>query len=204
MRVERLISRPGVGAFALTPGSADTAVLLSLSPGSYTVNLKGVNGAVGDVLAEVYDVSKNNTRLTNLSTLAKINNPGDLLIPGIVVSGANPRTLLVRAVGPGLADFGLTTYLGDPRITVLDGTTTVATNNNWAQGGATGEQATLTAVFPATGAFPLKATNSDAALVTALTPAAYTLQAGAAPVGPNVTNPPAQTGSVLVEVYEVP
>ena len=197
-----------VGAFALPAGSADTALLLQLSPGSYTVNLSGVNGTTGDVLAEVYDVSKNNTRLTNLSTIAKINNEGDLLIPGIVVAGANPRTLMIRAVGPGLADFGLTDYLGDPRITVLDGTRTVATNNNWSQGGATGQAATLTAAFPAVGAFPLKTTNSDAALVTALAPAAYTLQAGAAPVVNNPNNPqaiaPSPTGRVLVEVYEVP
>jgi hypothetical protein len=193
-----------VGAFALRPGSADTAVLLTLAPGAYTVNLSGLNGATGDVLAEVYDVSKNNTRLTNLSTLAKINNPGDLLIPGIVVAGANPRTLLIRAVGPGLQDFGLESYLGDPRITVLNGTATVDTNNNWAQIGVAAQQAALTAVFPAVGAFPLKVTSSDAALVTALAPAAYTLQAGAAPVGAQQVAPPAPTGSVLVEVYEVP
>jgi hypothetical protein len=210
-----------VGAFQLPAGSADTALLLQLAPGSYTVNLKGLNGTTGDVLAEVYDVSKNATRLTNLSTLAKINNTGDLLIPGIVVAGANPRTLMVRAIGPGLADFGITTYLGNPRIAVLttganNTTTTVATNTNWAGLGVVAgtagagalsslsQQATLTAAFPLVGAFPLKTTNADAALITALTPANYTLQAGAAPVGANQANPPSQTGSVLVEVYEVP
>lgn len=201
-----------VGAFALAAGDRDAAVLLTLDPGPYTVTMKGLNGTTGDVLAEVYDVSKNGTRLTNLSTLAKINTEGDLLVPGIVVEGANPRTLLVRAVGPGLSDFGIpaSALLGDPRITVLNSNSppqTVATNNNWAQGGATGGAVTLAAVFPAVGAFALKATNSDAALVTALTPGAFTLQAGAAPVAPNapagtpVANP---TGTVLVEVYEVP
>jgi hypothetical protein len=43
-----------------------------------------VNGSVGDVLAEVYDVTKNNTRLTNLSTLASINEDGAVLLPAIV------------------------------------------------------------------------------------------------------------------------
>ncbi len=205
----------GVGAFALVSGDLDTAVLLTnLAPGSYTATIKGVNGATGDVLAEVYDVTKNNTRLTNLSTLAKIATEGDLLIPGIVVQGANPRTLVVRAVGPGLGDFGLPaeSVLTDPRITVLNAAgATVDTNNNWyaLAGGAvsTATQA-LNAVFPAVGAFPLKVTNAaDAALVTALTNGNFTLQAGAAPVP---ANPPAgattpnATGSVLVEVYEVP
>jgi hypothetical protein len=197
-----------VGAFALATGDLDTAVLLSnLAPGSYTATIKGVNGSIGDVLAEVYDVSKNATRLTNLSTLAKIAEDGDFLIPGIVIQGANPRTLVVRAVGPGLSDFGLpaAAILTDPRISVLNAAgATVDTNNNWTQGGA----ATLTAVFPAVGAFPLKTTNAaDAALVTALTAGNFTLQAGAAPVPANLpagTTAPNPTGSVLVEVYEVP
>lgn len=197
----------GVGAFALAPGSLDTAVLLSnLLPGSYTATLKGVNGSTGQVLAEVYDITKNATRLTNLSTLAKIADDGDLLIPGIVVQGANPRTLVVRAIGPGLSDFGLpaAAILTDPRISVLNAAgATLDTNNNWTLGSI----ATLAAVFPAIGAFPLKVANAaDAALVTSVTAGNYTLQAGAAPVtvgtiGGVTVNP---TGSVLVEVYEVP
>ena len=197
-----------VGAFALTAGDLDTAVLLTnLAPGSYTATITGVNGATGDVLAEVYDVSKNTTRLTNLSTLARIADDGDLLIPGIVVQGAAPRTLVVRAIGPGLGDFGLPAevVLTDPRITVFNATgATVDTNNNWTQGGV----ATLTAVFPAVGAFPLKLANAaDAALVTSVNAGNYTLQAGAAPVAANApagTAVPNPTGSVLVEVYEVP
>ena len=200
----------GVGAFALAPGDLDTAVLLTnLAPGSYTATIKGINGSTGDVLAEVYDVSKNSTRLTNLSTIAQIANPGDLLIPGIVIQGTAPRTLLVRAVGPGLSDFGIpaNAVVTDPLISVLNATGgSVDSNNNWTQGGA----ATLTAVFPVVGAFPLKTANpSDAALVTAITAGNYTLQAGAAPINPNApVNPNAAavnaTGTVLVEVYEVP
>ncbi len=200
----------GVGAFALTAGDLDTAVLLTnLAPGSYTATIKGINGSTGDVLAEVYDVSKNSTRLTNLSTIAQIANPGDLLIPGIVIQGTAPRTLLVRAVGPGLGDFGIpaNAVVTDPLISVLNAAgTAVDTNNNWTPGGT----ATLTAVFPAVGAFPLKLTNpSDAALVTSVTAGNYTLQAGAAPINPNApVNPNAAavnaTGTVIVEVYEVP
>jgi hypothetical protein len=194
----------GVGAFALTPGSLDSALLLQLDPGSYTATIRGIGGAIGDVLAEVYDVSRNGTRLTNLSTLSKITNDGDLLIPGIVVAGNNPRTLMVRAVSQGLRSFGLgaDAVLGDPRIVVLNGQTVVSNNNNWAQAGT----ATLTAAFPAVGAFPL--TNAaDSALLEALTPGSYTLQAGATPLAANLpagTVVPNQTGAVLVEVYEVP
>ncbi len=200
-----------VGAFALTAGDLDTALLLTLDPGTYTANIKGLNGSVGDVLAEIYDVSRNGTRLTNLSTLAKISADGELLIPGIVIIGNNPRTLVVRAVAQGLSDFGIpaANLLGDARISILTtgpngAAQTVGTNNNWAQTSA----ATLTAAFPAVGAFPLRAA-SDAAIIDALAPGSYTLQAGAAPVanGPGGQAPvtvPNQTGSVLVEVYEVP
>jgi hypothetical protein len=193
-----------IGAFALEAGSGDAAVLVTLDPGTYTANLKGLSGATGDVLAEIYDVSRNGTRLTNLSTLARINQEGDLLIPGIVVAGTSPRTLLVRAVSQGLRDFGIPAeaVLGDPRISVLEGNQTVDTNNNWMQT----NQAVLTAAFPAVGAFPLR-NASDAALLNPLAPGSYTLQAGAAPLPPQ---PPANfvapnlTGSVLVEVYELP
>ena len=195
-----------VGAFTLAAGDLDAAVLLTnLAPGSYTATITGVNGAIGDVLAEVYDVSKNNTRLTNLSTLAKVAEDGDLVIPGIVVQGANPRTIVARAVGPGLGAFGLPAdaIITDPRISVLNSTgATIDTNNNWAQAGA----ATLNAVFPAVGAFGLTANSADAALVTALTAGNFTLQAGAAPVPANAAGAttPNATGTVLVEVYEVP
>lgn len=193
-----------VGAFALAPGSLDAAVVLQFDPGSYTATLSGVGGAVGEALAEVYDVSRGTARLSNLSTLSRINSEGDLLVPGIVVFGNNPRTLVVRAVAQGLRDFGIgaDSVLGDPRISILSGQQTVATNNNWAQAGT----ATLTAAFPAVGAFPLR-NATDAALLEALAPGAYTLQAGATPLPaqlPAGTVLPNQTGMILVEVFEVP
>jgi sugar lactone lactonase YvrE len=46
-----------VGAFALDPNSADSAMLVSLPAGSYTVEVVGLNGATGIALAEVYDAN---------------------------------------------------------------------------------------------------------------------------------------------------
>ncbi|MBL9213000.1 MAG: hypothetical protein JNL92_21240, partial [Opitutaceae bacterium] len=188
-----------VGAFALPPGSLDSALLVTLEPGTYLATISGLNGTVGDVLGELYDVSRNGTRLTNISVLASVSSAGDVVIPGLAIAGNNPRTLLVRAVGPSLAALGLpdTALLPDPRLTVFSGNQAIANNNNWAQAGA----ATLTAVFPRAGAFPL-ADASDAALVSALAPGSYTLQAGSAPAAGTTTA--TGTGTVLVEVYEVP
>jgi hypothetical protein len=191
-----------VAAFPLAPGAADSALLLQLDPGSYTATIRGINGTIGEALAEIYDLSRNASRLSNLSVLSRITADGDLLIPGIVIAGNNPRTLVVRAVAQGLTDLGLTSdsVLGDARLAVFNGQLQpVANNNNWAQ--TSGEA--LSAVFPAVGAFPLRAA-SDAAILDALNPGSYTLQAGAAPAGPAAAATVNQTGAVLVEVYEVP
>ncbi len=191
--------------FPLTAAEPDSAILLQLDPGSYTVTLRGLGGTAGQALAEVYDVSRNATRLTNLSVLSRIDESGGLLIPGVVIAGNNPRTVVMRAVGAGLTDLGFTAnnVVADPRLVVLNGQQIVATNNNWAQANA----ASLTAVFPAVGAFPLRAA-ADAALLDALPPGAYTLQAGATPVvtlpGNPITIGPNEIGALLVEVYEVP
>jgi hypothetical protein len=45
-----------VYAFALPTGSADSAMVVTLPPGAYTAQVKGVNGASGVALVEVYSV----------------------------------------------------------------------------------------------------------------------------------------------------
>jgi hypothetical protein len=44
------------GGFALTTGSADSAVLLTLAPGVYTAQVTGANGTTGIALVEAYEV----------------------------------------------------------------------------------------------------------------------------------------------------
>jgi hypothetical protein len=45
-----------VGAFALPAASRDAALLVTLAPGSYTVNVNGVGSTTGVALIEVYEV----------------------------------------------------------------------------------------------------------------------------------------------------
>jgi hypothetical protein len=45
-----------VGAFALVPGGRDAALLVTLAPGGYTVQVSGVDGAAGEALIELYEV----------------------------------------------------------------------------------------------------------------------------------------------------
>ena len=43
-----------MGAFALTAGSGDSAMVVTLPPGSYTAIVSGAGGTTGTALAEVY------------------------------------------------------------------------------------------------------------------------------------------------------
>ena len=192
-----------VGAFALSSGAPDCAVMLTLPPGNYTATIRGINGTIGDVLAEIYDLSRNATRISSLATLARINAVGDLVIPGFVVEGTGPRTLLVRATAPGLAEVGLPpeTLLANPRLTVLGPNNAfIASNDNWTQGDA----AALGAVFASCGAFPLRAANGDSALTGVFNPGAYTVQAASVSTPPGLAGFLAGTGTLLVEIFEVP
>ncbi len=45
-----------VGAFTLTAGSRDAALLVTLSPGNYTVRIEPASGATGTGLVEIYEV----------------------------------------------------------------------------------------------------------------------------------------------------
>jgi hypothetical protein len=44
-----------VGAFALAAGSRDAALLITLQPGNYTIQVTGVNNTMGVALIEIYD-----------------------------------------------------------------------------------------------------------------------------------------------------
>jgi len=48
-----------VGAFPFASGSADSAQLVNLAPGAYTMQVSGAGGTTGVSLAEVYVVPAN-------------------------------------------------------------------------------------------------------------------------------------------------
>jgi hypothetical protein len=43
------------GAFALNPGSKDAAILVTLTPGGYTVQVSGAGDTTGIALVEIYE-----------------------------------------------------------------------------------------------------------------------------------------------------
>ncbi len=181
-----------VGAFPLTPGSRDAALATSLAAGSYTAVIGGAATGAGTALIEIYDTEVSGSftaRITNISTRGQVGF-GEPLLAGFVITGDLRKRVLIRAVGPTLASFGLTGLLADPKIDVLSGTTVVASNNDWTEAAVTAQVAS---VSPAVGAFPLNAGSKDSAIVLQLAPGAYTVQV--AGVG-------ASGGTVLVEIYD--
>lgn len=175
-----------LGAFALGDGSLDAALRVDLS-GLGTVSVNGPEG--GTVLVEVYDIGDNNdTRLANVSARNEVGTGNNILIAGFVVSGADPKNMLIRAVGPGLEPFIGPGFLADPLLKIFDADSNlVATNDNWSP--------SLQPSFDFTGAFSLTNLSLDAAMVVTLPPGAYTAQVSGADGG---------TGQAIVEIYELP
>ncbi len=194
-----------VGAFALPAGSRDAAMLVTLPPGAYTMQVR-TSSESGVALAEIYDASANPQgeyqRLINISSRGTVESGDGVLVGGFVVTGNAPKKMLIRGVGPALAGFGVTGVLADPRLAIYSGATVIARNDDWnapvsvTPNQVTADGAQLAAAASGAGAFALSAGSRDAALIVTLAPGAYTAQVSTAEGG--------GTGVALVEIYEIP
>jgi inosine/xanthosine triphosphate pyrophosphatase family protein len=181
------------GAFALPLDSADSALLISLTPGAYTAEISGLDSTTGVALAEVYEVKSGDPELINISTRAFVNTGSSVEIGGFVVTGSQPAKVLVRAIGPTLSQFGVTGVLAQPSLSVVDSSgNAFASNTGWS---TDANAATVASEMAAVGAFPLPTGSADSVLLLTLTPGAYT----AVVSGVNGTS-----GVALVEVYQAP
>src|SRR5262249_9324956 len=145
--------------------------------------------------------SGNVTTLTNdpvdgRSTRGAVLTGDNVMIAGFIISGDSPKTILIRARGPTLADFGVAHVMHDPFLRLYSGQIVIAQNDNWRD---TQEQAIFATgldpcqPFEAGGKMPTDCSRESAILAT-LNPGAYTaLVSGVA----------GETGVGLVEVYEV-
>ena len=191
-----------VGAFAFpNTSSKDAALYQTLANGLYSARTTGVGGTSGIALAEIYDASGSaqtsaTPRLINISARAPVGTGAGVLIAGFVIEGSSTCRVLIRAVGPTLASYGVGGVLADPKLEVVQTVNGVnvsvpnATNDNW-NGDAQVAQAA-----GSVGAFALSGTTSkDAALFLTLQPGVYS--AIASGVG-------GTSGVALIEIYQVP
>jgi hypothetical protein len=196
-----------LGAFAFKSGSRDSAILVTLPPGSYTAAVSGVGDATGVALVEAYDADADATtsrtrRLVNIATRGQVNTGDDVLIAGLVVAGPGPRTYLIRAVGPtlGHAPFNLKGVLLDPFLQLYQGDRLLHENDDW-DAPLSGMQ-TLRDAASRVGAFALQETRDrspasglDAVMLVTLQPGSYTAK---------VSGFQSATGIALIEIYEMP
>jgi len=113
----------------------------------------------------------------------------NVLTAGFVIDGTGTDTLLIRGVGPGLTQFGVTGVLATPTVTVFDSSgNSIGFDAGW--GGGT----ELASAFAEVGAFGLPAGSADSAILITLPSGNYTVE---------VAGANGSSGVALVEVYEV-
>lgn len=189
-----------LGAFGLADGSRDSALVVSLPPGSYTAQVGGDAAGTGVGLVEVYDADvsasgESAADIVNISTRGEVGTDDDVMIAGFIVSGPTPRQVLVRGIGPTLAGYGVLDTLADPKLELFvqsngAAASPLSTNDNWEDYDGQSVADAGTAV----GSFPLESGSKDAAILIWLEPGTYTAQLSGQNGG---------TGIGLIEVFEV-
>jgi uncharacterized repeat protein (TIGR03803 family) len=119
--------------------------------------------------------------LLNISTRLQVLTGDKVLIGGFIVTGTDPKKVIIRGIAPSLNGVGTT--LHDPFLELHQGNFTLATNDDWKEHQAQVEATTI----PPTN-------NFESAIVATLTPGAYT----AILSGKN-----SETGVGVVEVYDL-
>jgi hypothetical protein len=128
-------------------------------------------------------------RLVNMSIRTNAGTDDATLIVGVGLGGAGTqgsKAVLLRGVGPTLGVFGVGGALSDTVMTVFQGTTQVAQNDNW--------DATAGNTFAGLGAFAFGAGSLDSAIYNNAIPSgSYSIQ---------IAGKAGATGIALAEIYD--
>jgi hypothetical protein len=182
--------RADIQATGLAPTQdVESAILVTLSPGNYTAVVRGFGTATGVGLVEVYDLSPDaNGRLANISTRGFVENADNVMIGGFIIGGevGSGGKVIVRGLGPSLAESGVSSAMADPTLELHDANGAVfASNNDWKD--------SQELDIEASGLAPSKPVES--AILVTLLPGNFT----AVLRGKNGT-----TGNALIELYNIP
>jgi hypothetical protein len=183
-----------------TPISGATGATFTLTnaqssdSGTYVCIITNAAGAVSTpgAVVNIYDpAAVEAVRLINISTRSYVGTSASVQIAGFVIRGTGRKTVLIRASGPALAQFGLGNLLADPKLELYSGQTVITSNDNWSANAVDANTVENTA--KTVGAFGWTRGSKDAALVATLEPGNYTAKVSGADGG---------SGVALVEVYE--
>lgn len=164
----------------IKPDNGDLEVTVTTSGGSTTFN----GGSEATISSQ---------RLANISSRANVSSGTSVVITGFVISGQQSKPVLIRAVGPGLAPYGVSSFLPAPKLELYRAGTTapIATNIGW---GTAGNTAAIAAAAARAGAFSLTANSADSVIFTTLAPGTYTAQ---------ISSNTGVAGVALAEVYDL-
>jgi cyclophilin family peptidyl-prolyl cis-trans isomerase len=178
----------------IAPTAAKEAAILATLPSNstgagYTAIVRGAGNTTGIAVVEVYDLDSGpGSTLLNIATRGRVGNSDErVMIGGFFLGGTDSKRILVRALGPSLANAGVTGTLADPRLELVDGNgTSLQSNNDWQTSGQADE-------IQQSGLAP--SNSKEAALVRTLNSGAYTaIVRGAGD----------STGVASVEIYQLP
>jgi hypothetical protein len=164
----------------------ESALWQVLDPGAYTVVVQGKNNTAAVALFEVYDVDQSvNSKPANISTRGFVETGDNVMIGGIIMIGSAPTKVLLRAIGPSLANSGVPNPLADPVLELYDGNGgLIAIDYDWRD--------TQEAEIIATGIPPTS--DLESAIVRDLSPGNYTA------IVHGLSN---TTGVALIEIYNL-
>jgi hypothetical protein len=174
----------------------ESAIVATLDPvdpvnegsGQYTAIVSG-KGDAGVALVEVYDLDDpavSLSELANISSRGFVGTDEDVMIGGFIIGEGDDRPVVVRAIGPSLANF-VADPLMDPSLELRDGSgALIASNDDWKE--------TQQTELEAAGLAPTD--DRESAIIALLTAGSYTAIVQG-------TDPTDSTGVGLVEVYHL-
>jgi hypothetical protein len=111
----------------------ESGIVAALPPAGYTAVLAGKNGGTGIGLVEIYDINQTaDSQLANISTRGFVLTGNNVMIGGFILGGNNATRVIVRGIGPSLAQFGLNPVLADPILELHDNNgATLVSNDDW-------------------------------------------------------------------------
>jgi hypothetical protein len=128
--------------------------------------------------------------LINISARSQVGTGADVLIAGFVIDG--PTSLLIRGVGPTLADYGVTGVLADPVVQIYCGNQLLAQGND---SSIASDASGIMAWAQSLSAFALPDGSKDAVLLVTLPAGVYSAL---------IKGQDGGTGVALAEVYLLP
>lgn len=180
-----------IASYHLDPANTRESALLGvLNAGSYTVILSefdtGHEPLIGTGVIELYDLHKSAGRAGNLSSRGQVRAGDRVMIAGLIIGGSDPKEVVIRGLGPSLAESGILRTLANPLVELRDASgSIVRQNDDW-------ESDPEAAAVQSSGLAPTH--SEEAAIHATLSAGAYTAILRGANNG---------SGIALVEIYDL-